>query len=170
MGRSLDSSSYGALRMQEQYGGDRFIIEAGAYLHDIGRVLFAPLQAVNVTHEVSGYHFSRFKLWQYGCEKSLAGKISLCVLEHSGSGSSGKKPSSLESEIVMNADAVSPFELWTYQFGIFYASHGRNLQSTKKWLLEKLQVAWDRKLTLPGIKEQVAPMYDKIKQQLEQIK
>jgi len=159
-----------ALRLQEKYGGDRFIVEAGAYLHDIGRILFGPLQVIKITHEVSGYHFSRFKLWQYGCEKDLRDKIAKCVLEHSGSGLSGSKPSSLESEIIMNADGVSPFELWLYQFGINYASKGKNLQCTKEWFSEKLQVSWDKKLTLPGIKEQVAPLYDKIKQQLEQIK
>lgn len=158
-----------ALRLQEQYGGDRFVIEAGAYLHDIGRVLFGPLQKINITHEVSGYYFSKFKLWQYGCEKDLNNRISQCVLEHSGSGSSGNKPSFLESEIVMNADAVSPLELWLYQFGICYASQGRNLKDTKKWLLGKLQVGWDRKLTLPGIKEQMLPRYNEIKQQFMQI-
>lgn len=154
-----------ALRLQETLGGNRFIIEVGAYMHDIGRVLLDYLKLIEITHEVSGYYYTRLKLWQYGFDKKLNNRISRCVLEHSASGISGNKPTSLEAEIIMNADAISAFEEWRYQYSIFYSSHGRNPEKTKKWLLKKLDSSLE-KLTLPGIRETIDPLYERIKQEL----
>lgn len=154
-----------ALRLQESYGGDRFIVEAGAYMHDLGRVLFDYLKVIGITHDISGYYYTRLKLWQYGFDKKLNNRISKCVLEHSGSGILKHKPTSLEAEIVMNADAIAAFEGWNYQFSISYFSHGRDTEKTKQWLFKKLDSSW-KKLTLTGVRETISPLYKTIKQEL----
>ncbi|MFA7708133.1 MAG: HD domain-containing protein, partial [Candidatus Pacearchaeota archaeon] len=134
-----------ALKLQKKYGGDRFIVETGAYMHDLGRILFDYLQFVGVGHEVSGYYFTRAKLWQYGFNKELNEKISKCVLQHGGR--LNHESLSLESEIIRNADGVAAFEKWMYQYSIHYAEHSKDEKGTKKWLLKKLDSSW-RKLTL----------------------
>jgi len=157
-----------ALKLQQIHGGDRFIIEVGAYMHDIGRVLFDYLKFAGVTHEISGFYYTRFKLWQYGFDRESRRRIAKCVLEHSYSGISGYRPTSLESKIVLNADAIAAFEKWKYQFSIYYSTRGRDKRKTKRWLLGKLDLSWE-KLTLPGTKEEIQPLYDIIKQAMERI-
>jgi len=154
-----------ALRLQESHGGDRFIVEAGAYMHDLGRVLFDYLKFIGITHEVSGYYYTKLKLRQYGFDRGLKEKIARCVLEHSGSGLSNHKPTSIEAEIIMNADAIAAFEEWNYQFSIYYSSHGKDTEKTKQWLLKKLGSSWN-KLTFPEVKKTITPLYEKIRLEL----
>jgi len=154
-----------ALRLQKVYGGDKFIIETGAYMHDIGRVLFEYLKPLGITHEISGYYYTKLKLRQYGFDKKLNERISKCVLEHSGSGLSKHKPTSLEAEIIMNADAIAAFDEWTYQYSIFHSCHGRNPEKTREWLLKKLGYSW-KKLTFPEIKKNISPLYKKIQKKM----
>lgn len=154
-----------ALKLQEEHGGDREIIEAGAYLHDIGRVKFNYLSLIGIGHDLSGYYYSRYKLWLYGAPKEKIERISRCVLTHQGNGISKYSPNTLEEEIVMNADAVAQFEQYFYLFAIHY-SHRKSLEGTKKWVLQKLKRDWDTKLTLPNLKGRLQPVYDKIKQEL----
>jgi hypothetical protein len=102
-------------------------------------------------------------LSRFNCQNSWKEKIARCVLEHSGPGLSRYSPTSLESEIVMNADAVAAFKKYQYLFFIHYSSHGKDSKKTKKWLKEKLERSWETKLTLPGIKEELSSLYEKIK-------
>lgn len=154
-----------ALRLNDKYGGDRQIIEAAAYLHDIGRVLFPYLQIIGITHEVSGYYYSRTKLSQYRCQPIEKEYIAKCVLEHSGSGNSKNIPTSLESEIVMNADGLAALDFYFYQFAIYYASHRRDIGKTIDWTKKKIDGSM-KKITLPGLKEESEGLYNKIHDEL----
>jgi len=159
-----------SLRLCEEHKADRGIIEPAAYLHDIGRVkVFDYLKIIGIGHEVSGYHYSLFKLWQYGCMDETRERIARCVLEHCGTGLSKYSPTSLEAEIVMNADAIASFDQYLYLVAIFYASHGRDLKKTKEWVLGKLKRDWETKLTLSGVKEEIEPGYKRIKNELTNI-
>jgi len=157
-----------ALKLQQIHGGDRFIIEVGAYMHDIGRVLFGYLKFAGITHEISGFYYTRLKLWQYGFDRESRERIARCVLEHSYSGISGRRPTSLESKVIQNADAIAIFERWVYQFSICYSTNGRDESKTKRWLLEKLDSTW-KKLTLPGTKEEMQGLYERVKEEMDRI-
>jgi len=151
-----------SLELSDKHSADKSITEPGAYLHDIGRVKFKGFR-----HELTGYYYSRFKLWQYGCDKVENDAISHCVLTHSGYGLSRYPPETLEAHVVMNADAVSHFREYTYLFAIHMKCHpDMTSDQVRDWVLRKLKRSWDYKLTLPGVKEEIESLYDKIKQEL----
>ena len=164
-----------SLRLADKYGGDRFVIEAGAFMHDIGRVLvdenrfYKYIRLFGLSHEKTGYYITDYKLKKLNIDDEFKKKISRCVLEHSGSSFSRFTPTSLESEIVMNADSIVSFEQYFYLFSISYASKGKNIGFTKKWLLEKLKNSYEKKLTLEGLKLELMPSYKKIRRYIENI-
>lgn len=65
----------------------------------------------------------------------------------------------------MNADAVAQFDQYLYLFAIYY-SHRKNLEKTKRWILKKLERNWNTKLTLPGLRKEIRPIYEKIRKEL----
>ncbi|MFX1257307.1 MAG: HD domain-containing protein [Promethearchaeota archaeon] len=150
-----------ALQLCKEFGAQRNIVEPAAYLHDIGRVRipFAQKQ-----HNLTGYFYSKFKLWIYRFPKEERKRICYAILAHRSN--SKYKPKSLEDEIIINADAISHFEQYLYLLNIRYCSQGKNLNQTKKWLLNKLKRDYENKLTLPGIKERVKPFYERAKKVL----
>lgn len=149
-----------ALQLCEEFGAKRRIVEPAAYLHDIGRVRFPFIKQ----HNISGYYYSKFKLWLYRFPKEERNKISYAVLAHREN--SKHKPKTLEDKIIMNADAISHFEQYRYLLAIHFYSQGKKLIQTKKWVLKKLKHSYETKLTLPGVKERVDSFYKKAKIEL----
>lgn len=152
------------LQLCEEFGADRNIVEPAAYLHDIGRVKFGFLELFGIDHALSGYYYSRFKLSQLGYSKEEVEKISYAVLAHRGD--KIYIPKSLEDTVVANGDTLSHFKEYQYLLAIQYSSNGKKLAKARDWVLWKLKHSYDTKLTLPGLKEGIEPMYERAKKEL----
>ena len=154
-----------SLRLQKQYGGEKEIIEPAAYMHDLGRTIpyLNMLQKFGVGHEVSGYHYARFKLRQFSCDDKINERIARCVLTHAGSGQSIYAPENIEEEIIMNADSITVIEQHEYLFAIHYSTHGKDLAKSMEWFLRKLDRSYETKITLPGLKDEFKNLYKELR-------
>lgn len=144
-----------AIELADQLSADKTIVEAAAYLHDTGRLLF-----LYKFHERVGYQVSKTILPLLGFSKEQTNAISYCVLVHSGTSTTHFK--TIEAEIVANADAISQFENFLYVFSIYYCTHGKNIDKTKTWLMGKYENAWHSKLTLEIARDRVNEIYPRI--------
>ena len=140
-----------SVELAKELNADVEIAEMGALLHDAGRVRFGCYK-----HEITGAHYCRIKLWQYGFPKAEAARIIECVRCHRSGADS--KPSSIEARIVANADALSHFECALYLFSIRYSST-KNLKDTIGWLRDKLSRDLRHKLTLKPSRERAIQSY-----------
>jgi hypothetical protein len=151
---NLEGHLFPVVRITEElsatYDASRDVTIPAAYLHDIGRVRFDYLKRVGITHDLAGYHYSKYMLRRIGVGKACADKISRCILSHSGN--RRYPPGSIEEHVIMNADAIAHFTQYQYLLCIRYASHGLDLKDSRRWVLGKLMTSYDTKLSLPGIK------------------
>ena len=149
-----------ALRLADKYNAEKQIVEAGAYLHDIARVMAGKNKYLGAFHDITGSMYSAVLLLYYGCGLSETIKISRCVLTHG----NRFRPRSLEEEVVMNADAISHLEGYKYLLEIRAVHHPyESAEDVRKWVLRKLENSWSSKITLEGIKEELGRLYDRIK-------
>jgi HD superfamily phosphodiesterase len=122
--------------------------QIAAYLHDIGRV-------PHPFHAAVGNYVSRVVLRWCGCPKKDIDEICYCIRVHEGK----KGFNTIEAEIVANADAVSQFENFLYMFSLYYSTHGKDIDKTKRWLKDKYQRDYTDKLTLNIAKERADAAY-----------
>ncbi len=124
---------------------DLVTVEAAAYLHDVGRVILRYKH-----HSYTGKIIGDFILFLLGFDKKERDRITYCILVHD---CTKGKPTTLEAEIVSNADALSQIDNFLYLFSVYYSSHGQNTLETKKWIKEKYAKSTNKKITLPIAKK-----------------
>lgn len=125
---------------------DKDIVEAGAFLHDIGRVRFGCPY-----HEKTGAYYSVLWLRLHGFSPSDTSAIAHIIRHHGTKGN----PRTLEAEIVRNADAVSHFTRNDYLLEIVQSDSGLDETQANAWLYRKLKADLEFKITLPKAVELV---------------
>lgn len=148
-----------ALNLAKIYKADKEIIELACWLHDIARARGLEPGEENM-HHVSGAKRAEEILRNLNYPKDKINKITRCILTHRGA-KSDYSPDTIEEKIVANADAMAHFESFLNLFSEFVSPE--NFEEGVRLIKEKLERAWDKKLTLPESKKIVKDKYDAIK-------
>ena len=135
------------------YPCQRDVVEAGAYMHDVGRVLLGGRK-----HHITGQYITNLVL--YNVDKRT--DVSQCVRYHQDARHAPTK----EAEIVANADALAVLLTPLYLWGIHF-SHKKDARHTTRWLMDKYDRDFREKLTLDHAKEIATQQYQHITHLLE---
>ncbi len=152
-----------ALLLSDRLVADRAVVEAAAYLHDIGRAVERVEYRRDNDHHIAGSEESRKILTELGADEMFIGKVCHCVLAHRGR--KGPDPETLEAEIVNCADAMAHFDTFLDLF--LFIREQNSMEDTVRIAKKKMMRDWDRKLSLEAAKELVKEKYDAVMLLLE---
>jgi HD superfamily phosphodiesterase len=138
-----------AIELSDRLKADRTIVEAGAYLHEIGNTVVGAYM-----RQYSGPSVANWFLYLIGMEKAKRDEVVKCV----GHDTLPAANNSLEVQIVANAHVVGQIFTSFYMFGNCYREN-RNLDSTSNWLKEEYLRAVQQHLNLPAAVEMVNKKY-----------
>jgi putative nucleotidyltransferase with HDIG domain len=147
-----------ALLLGRRLNADMNVIEAAAYLHDIGRAVSREQYQIENDHHIAGAKETRRILENLDIDDEFIGKVEHCVLVHRGR--KEPAPQSIEAEIIACADAMAHFDTFLDLFAFFLVKNpvGKSVIESEK----KMQRNWDKKLTLPEAKEIIKEKYDAV--------
>lgn len=149
-----------AKKLGKIYNVDLEILELGALLHDIGRIKVGP-----ENHHITGEKEAEKILEQYKYPKNIIKEIKHCIKSHRGS--TDITPKTIFAKIIANADAIAHFD----SFPIFFFSRAKNnnFQEILKWVDNKIEKGWNKKLTLPEARKMCEKKYKAIRLILDSI-
>lgn len=156
-----------ALLLAKRLKADSEVVEAAAFLHDIGRALKRNQFEAENDHHLVGAEETRKILESLSLSNKFIEKVVHCVLTHRGR--KGPEPESLEAEIVACADAMAHFDTFLDVFS-FFLQTCNSFEETINEMEAKMDRNWNKKLTLPEAKEIVRPKYEAIKLLIESMK
>ncbi len=138
----------------EEFVADKRIVEASAWLHDMGKLDGHPKE-----HHKYGEHECRHILIKAGyCPNDIA-KIGHCILTHSSD--NNYVPFTIEAKILASADGMSHFDnllaLADYTFRI----SGLSVDEARDQLVDKYENSWNK--MMPIARGLVKHKYDAIK-------
>lgn len=138
------------------------IAELAALLHDIGRIKFG-----GENHHITGAREAEKILKEYKFPKEIIREIKHCILSHRGS--TNIKPKTKLAKIIANADVMAHFD--NFPILVFLGTQRKfNFEKTIKWIDEKIDRDWNKKLTLPQAKKLMREKYKAIKIILDSVK
>jgi uncharacterized protein len=147
------------LLLAKRLHADSEVVEAAAYLHDIGRTGARENFVRDNEHHISGAEETRELLKGFGCNEEFIEKVAHCVLAHRGR--MAVKRETLEAEIIACADAMAHFDAFLDVFHFFLVSCA-SFEEAVVEIEKKLQRNWEKKLTLPEAKRIVKPKFEAI--------
>ena len=149
--------------LAKKIGADEELVELCALLHDIGAINFG---AEN--HEKTGVPETEKILQQFNYSQEVINEVKHCIESHRGSGST--EPKTIIARIVKNADAMAHFDAIPVliQFGL--EKENNNIENAVKWVFDKIERDWNKKLTIPEAKEMIKEKYEAIKLLFESTK
>ncbi len=150
--------------MAKKLGADAEITELGALLHDIGWITAVKYDP---DHEISGQPLAEKLLKKYGYPQDKINQVKHIIASHRGS--SEVKPETLEAKIIANADAMAHFDVIPWLFKIALGNNGNDVQKSVRWVFDKAERDWNKKITLPEARELVMEKYKALKVVLEPI-
>ena len=147
-----------ALLLAERLKANSEVVEAAAYLHDVGRTSERKEYKAENDHHLLGAEEARKILEGLGCDKEFMEKVAHCVLAHRGR--KGSEPESLEAKIIYCADAMAHFDCFLDVFNFFLQNE--SFEDTLEKMEAKMNRNWNKKLILPEAKEIVKPKYEAV--------
>lgn len=148
-----------ALFLAKIYKVDKKIVELAALMHDIGLT-----KNINSRdHHLVGIPIASKILREFEYDEKTIAEICHCVESHRSA--RGPKPKTLIAKIIANADAISHFDAFVSL--IYYRSKKHSFEETTKWVKEKIDRDWQRKITLPAAKKMVKKKYIAIRMLLK---
>ncbi len=147
--------------LAKKLNADEELAELGALLHDIGRIKFG-----GKNHEITGVPEAERILKQLNYPKKVINEVKHCVESHRGS--RDIIPKTLTAKIVANADAMAHFDTVPVLFQL--ALKKNNLKEAIKWVYDKIERDWNKKLTIPEAKEMMREKHEAIKVLLNSMK
>jgi len=130
------------------------IAELAALLHDIGRLKFG-----NENHEITGVPEAERIMKAHKYPQSVIDEVKHCVASHRGS--KDVPPRTKLAKIIANADAMAHFDI----LPVFFYSFPKNktFEERFKWVDDKIERDWRKKITLPAAKKIIKDKYKAIK-------
>ncbi len=150
-----------ALDLAKIYKADLELVELAALLHDIGRI-----RSDDESHEISGQTEAEKILKEFNYPQETIDEIKHCIASHRGS--RDVAPQTITAKIIANADAMAHFDIAPLFF--YWRADRYSFSDIVKWVEEKMERNWDKKLTLLEAKEIIRPKYDAIKLILDSVK
>jgi uncharacterized protein len=126
-----------ANQLAEKMNKDKEIIALAAWLHDIGSIVHG-----RENHHITGAEIAQQKLEALNYPKEKIKLIKRCILNHRGSMENNR--TSVEEQIIAEADAISNFDNITGVFAAAFLYENKNHNETKKSVRTKLQNKWDQ--------------------------
>lgn len=148
-----------SLHLARVYKVDQGLIELAALMHDIA--LTENVDDNN--HHLSGVPMATKILKKFQYDTKIIKEVSHCIESHRGS--KGPKPKTLAAKIIANADAMAHFDALALL--IYYRAKKHDFRETTKWVVEKIERDWRKKLTLPAAKKMVKKKYIAIRMLLK---
>ena len=147
-----------AMKLMENYGGDKEIIELAVWLHDITRIRGGNEEEWK-DHNITGAEEAGRILKELGYPEERIKEVQHCIREHN----TGRKPESIEAKIISVADALSHFDMVPY-FMWLRGSRKISLDNSLEWVSRKLRKNWEGRFgTLPGSSDLVKDKYEAFK-------
>jgi len=134
------------------------ITELAALLHDIGRIKFG-----TKNHDLTGAVEAEKILKKAGYSQKVIDEVKHSVESHRGS--KNIPPKTIIARIVANADAMAHFDVIPMLF--YWRAKDGTFEEGFKWVLEKIERDWNKKLTISEAKEMMKEKYKAIKVVLE---
>lgn len=151
-----------AKKLAEKYKVNKEIVELAALLHDIGRVDIKH----DEDHHIVGVPEAERILRRFKYPEKVIKEVKHCVESHRTS--KGPRPKTMVAKIIANADAMAHFDILPV---FFHWRHKRyKFEDNLKFVENKIEKDWQKKLTLPGTKKMVEKKYKAIKLILNSLK
>lgn len=141
-----------ALILNKRLGGDREVIEAAAWLHDIGSIISG-----REDHHLTGAEIAGDKLKELGFPESKIELVKKCILNHRGS--LDKTRRSIEEQIIAEADVMANFDDLPGIFQAFMVYEKMSRGEARKMALKKLENKY-KQLHFSESKDILKPKYE----------
>jgi len=142
-----------AKKLAKIYKVNEDVVELAALLHDIGRVKLED----DEKHHIVGVPEAEKILRKFNYPEKVIKEVHHCVASHRPG--KGPKPKTMTAKIVANADAMSHFEALPVFF-YWRGSRGCDFKEVLKWVDNKIEQDWTKKVTLPKAREMVKDKYE----------
>ena len=116
-----------ALKLADEYGADKEIVELGALLHDIASVSEV---GTREEHHVNGKIIADKLLSEFGYPDDRKERVLGCVLHHR----SSRYAENLEEMCVADADIISHYDNIPMCFDVAYKYNKINTESLEEWV------------------------------------
>lgn len=146
-----------AKKLAESFEVDIEIVELAALLHDIGRKFGA------TNHDITGVPEAERILKEFNYPTDVIIEVKHCIESHRGS--KDASPKTIIAKIIANADAMAHFDILPVFF--YWRCKEANFEDAFKWVKEKIERDWNKKLTLPEAKKIMENKYEAIKTVLD---
>lgn len=146
-----------AKELAKAYKVDKELVELAALLHDIGRVNIKH----DEDHHIVGLPEAEKILKKFDYSKEIIKEVKHCVASHRTS--KGSKPKTMVAKIVANADAMAHLDILPVFFWWRKSRKNYTFEETVKWVKNKIEKDWKKKITLPEAKKISRNKYEAIK-------
>jgi putative nucleotidyltransferase with HDIG domain len=143
-----------AVQLASKLHADPELAELAALLHDIGRVTFG-----GNDHEITGVPEAERILKENGFSQEVIDEVKHCVASHRGS--KDDQPGTVIARIVANADAMAHLDMLPAFF--YWRAKKGSFEQALKWVDEKIERDWNKKLTIPEAKKMMEEKYRAIR-------
>jgi uncharacterized protein len=116
---------------------DAEVVELAAWLHDIGSIMKG-----RKDHHITGAEIAEQKLRELGYAEDKIALVKSCVLSHRGSQNMAK--TSIEAQIIADADSLSAFDNISGLFRAAIFDEGMTQMEARKSVREKLTNCWNK--------------------------
>jgi putative nucleotidyltransferase with HDIG domain len=137
--------------LAEELKQDEELIEIAALLHDIGRIRHG-----GKDHEKTGAIEAEKILRSLNYAPDKIEIVKQCVAAHRGQ--SEIMPRTIPEKIIANADAMAHFDAVLWLVNI--KSKKERFDDVLKWIDDKLERDWNKKMTIPYAKKMMKEKYD----------
>jgi putative nucleotidyltransferase with HDIG domain len=141
-----------AEKLADELGGDKEVILIAAWLHDIGSIIHG-----RNDHHITGAKVAEEKLkeLQYPAEKIEF--VKKCILNHRGS--QQNRRSSIEEQIIAEADVMSNFDNIAGIFKAAFVYENKTQGEAKDSVRQKLEQKW-KQLRFKNSKRIIKPKFE----------
>lgn len=132
---------------------DQEIVEIAALLHDYASVKSKGLYQ---NHHISGANEAKKILKKFNYPQEKIEKVKRCIYSHRASKQIQRR--TIEEVCVANADAMAHFDNIPSLLYLAYVTHKMDIDSGKKWVLDKLERSWNK--LIPEAKKIIQDKYE----------
>lgn len=139
-------------KLADELGGDKEVILIAAWLHDIGSIIYG-----RKDHHLTGAKVAEKKLRELKYPEEKIKLVKKCILNHRGS--RPRSRSSLEEQIVVEADTMTAFESISGIFRAAFVYENLEQGEAKIAVRRKLRNKW-KQLRFASSKKIIRPKYE----------
>jgi len=152
-----------AKKLAKVYKVDEELVELAALLHDIGRVKIEN----DEVHHIIGIPEAEKILKKFNYPEKIIKEVKHVIESHRLD--QGPKPKTLVAKIIANADAMAHFDVLPIFF-YWRGSRGENFEDILKFVDNKIEKDWQKKITFPEARKISKSKYEAVRLLLKSLK